>query len=245
MKELLIVAMSALSAFYASMHPGAVSATLGVPGVGKTPIVVQAWREGALRDRVVVVDPYARRDRLEFSTGRSTKRPWPGMLISPQQLLANLEVLDRPKLMLVVCPEGVPAEKALGDIFSAVARACWHSGSIDLVGEEFGKYGRQASEWVNTVASGGGHADMRLHAICQSLGRVQIDGRRNITHLVVGAQGDEEDLRVLRLRCGKVFAAAVKKLRPREDDRPADPPLTWRLGGATSLGLPPAQETTT
>jgi hypothetical protein len=229
--------MTVLSAFYGSMHPGAVSCTLGVPQTGKTTAVMSAWREGALGRRVLVFDPYARRDRLESRRNPGSKRPWPGMLITPEDLLRNLQVLDRPELMLVVCPEGIPTEATLGKMFSGVAEACWHTGSIDLVAEEIGKYGRAGVEWVNTIASGGGHAGIRLHAICQSFGRVAIDARRQVTHLVVFAQGDNRDLKELRERCGDEFVARVQQLRPRQGDRPADPPLTWRLGATNAQHL--------
>lgn len=226
--------LSALVSFYAAMHPGAVSATIGVPQTGKTMAVQSAWRAGALGPRVVVFDPYARRDRLEARRKPGSKSPWPGVLITPADLASNLGELDAPRMTLVVCPLGMPGEAELGEQFSATAELCWHTGDVALVAEEIGTYGRHAAEWVNNVASGGGHAGMRLHAICQSFGRIQRDARRNVTHLVVHAQGDDDDLAVLRKRCGPEFAARVQALRPREGDRPADPPILWRLGGATS-----------
>lgn len=221
--------MSALVEFYASMHPGAVSLTLGVPRTGKTTGMIAAMQAGAIGPRVLVADPYARVDRAEMRRGEPVT-PWPGMLITPEDLAANAHVLDQARGTIVVCPRGTLSEYQLGLVYGRVLELVWHTGRYDIVAEEFGLWGRAAYEWANRIATGGGHPRLRLHALCQSLGRVQRDVRRVPTHIVSYAQGDSEDITELRKRCGRPFAEAVARLRPRDGERPADPPLTWRLG---------------
>lgn len=214
---------AALLDFYASVHSGGVCATLGAPRTGKTTAVEAADHAGVFARRVVF-DPYARRDRMEMLRGRKV-RAWSGMLISPPQLYRNPWVLDAPRLRLVVCPEGTPTEADLGRDFGRLCAMVWHQGDVDILAEEIGRYGRSAVEWVNQIASGAGHAGIRLFAICQSFGRIAKDARRNVSHIVAFAQGEESDFAALRARCGGHFEDRARQLAP--GDRQA---ITWRLG---------------
>jgi hypothetical protein len=145
------------------------------------------------------------------------------MLISVRDLCAHPDVLDRPNLRLVVALDS-RTEQDRGRDFSRVLELAWHTGDLDIIAEEIGLYGRAAVEWVMQVASGSGHAGIRLHTICQSVGRIPIDARRHFSHVAALAQGEESDLDALRKRCGRAFAAAVSRLRK------GDPPVTWQLG---------------
>lgn len=215
----------ALAAFLAAVPPGGVCAVLGAPGSGKSRALKEADQEGQLGARRVVFDPYAQRDLLMHRTG-APGHPWTGAYCTARDLVESPEeILDHDAVRVVVAPHELQPQKLARD-FTRTVRACWASGDVTLIAEEAGLYGRQATEAVMLIASGGRHADMRLFIVCQSLGRVPIDARRHISHLVAFAQGEPQDLIDLRTRCGAPFVDHVQRLTL------GDPPALWKLGDA-------------
>lgn len=218
-------------AFVAEAHPGSVVAIVGVPqsgargarwGKSRTAKAVDA--SGAWPRRIVF-EPHGRRDRLEAARGKPL-HPWPGRLVSVGDVLRSPGILDSDPLDLVVVPDGARDEEERGRMFAAVARACWHTGDVTVVAEEAAIYARHAVELMNLIATGGGHAGLRLVLISQSFTRIPIDARRNVSHVVAFAQGETADLDALRKRCGRGFAAGVARLGL------GARPLTWRVGDA-------------
>jgi hypothetical protein len=218
-------------AFLRSLYPGAVCAVTGAPRTGKTRIVQEACRRGLFRRRVVF-EPYGFRDRLNFSRGERVS-PWPGEIGTAPDLLADPQLLDRDPVALVVSSRNLN-RKVLGNAFSVTADLVWHTGGVDLICEEAGLYSREATELIMRFASGGGHCNARVVFIVQSLGRLQIDGRRHLSHILSFAAGETSDVEDVRKRCGPMFAAALQQLRPADPEtgRPADPPIAWQLGQA-------------
>jgi hypothetical protein len=217
--------------FLSALPKGSVCAVTGAPGTGKTRAVQVADACGAFRRRIVF-DPYGFRDRLEHKRGKHDLHPWPGEIGTAPDLVAMVEetepgrsIIDRDPLRLVVSSRDLRPEK-LGKAFAAVADLAWNTGDVDLICEEAGLYSRQATDLIMRCASGGRHAGMRLLFIVQSLGRLQKDGRRHLTHGVFHACAEPDDLTDVRARCGPDFAAALSRLTPGES------PLTWQLGQA-------------
>lgn len=215
------VDVSAAAAVVAKIRPGQVHASIGIPGTGKTKTVQtasRAWR------RVVTFDPFAAIDRRQASRG-GFRGGWDGHLVNVLDLLHQPELLDRANLRLVVT-SSAPDKRTMGRDFSTLASLCWHTGNLVLVAEECGAYSRDAHELVFRIASGGRHAGLSLVLVCQSLTRITIDGRRHITSITAGAQGEPADLDALRARCGRTFTERVRALKA----DPPDPPIAWRLG---------------
>jgi hypothetical protein len=218
-----------------ALRPGEVALSCGIPGCGKTRTTARAaelsLENGGPWSRAVVFDPYAIRDRKNFARGDKERFPWwPGsQLRTVEELLREPHLLDADPLRLVVCGAGGTLNpQALGRDFSALAELLWHTGSVYLIAEECGIYGREAVELVNRIATGGAHASMALALICQSMGRVPKDGRRGISMVIAGAQGEVTDYDDLRSRCGPQFASRVRSLTK------GDLPEVWRLGDAAT-----------
>lgn len=217
-------------AFLADAHEGAVIAVVGAPqsGVrgaewGKSR-TVKAVDATGVWPRRVVFEPYGVRDRVEASRGRRLY-PWPGRVVTVRQLVADPSILDFDPLSLVVVPDmGRGAD--LGRAFETVADLAWSTGGITVIGEEAALYARNALELCNRLATGGGHTGMRLVMIAQRWGRVPIDVRGCVSHLVAFAQAEDADVDALRKRCGRRFADEVQRLGV------GARPLTWRLGDA-------------
>jgi hypothetical protein len=221
--------LATLLSFIAQVPHGGVCAVLGAPRSGKSRALKEADVAGGLGSRRVVFDPYARRDLLLHRAGAKGS-PWTGAYVSARELVESPEeLLDFDPVRLVVAPTDLKSS-ALARDFSRVVRACWAAGDVSLVAEEAGLYGRQATEAVMLIASGGGHAAMRLFIVCQSLGRVPIDARRHISHLIAFAQGEPQDLIDLRSRCGAPFVTRVQQLKL------GDAPQLWKLGDAMTPG---------
>lgn len=214
----------ALAAWLAAVPHGGVCAVLGVPGSGKSRALKDADQGGALGARRVVFDPYARRDALLAKRKLSPGAPWGGVYVAPRDLKEVPEqVLDFDQVRAVVAPDSLDPG-ALAQGFDWTVRACWAAGDVSLVAEECGLYGRRSLDAVMRVASGGRHALMRLFLVCQSLGRLPLDARRHVSHLVAFAQGEPSDLDDLRSRCGADFVSRVQLLQP------GDAPELWKLG---------------
>ncbi len=214
----MIVAL-ALSAWLAGIPSGSVAAVTGCPGTGKSRVVKEA---AAHMRRVVVFDPHASRDRAEEARGHALY-PWQGDLWPVRELLAHPDALDLDPLRLVVDPAGLGPE-AMGAAFAGVGALAWRTGGIDLVAEEAALYSREAVPTILRLASGGRHAGVRLYLFSQSLGRLALDARRHLSHLICFAQAESNDLDDLRRRCGRDFAARVARLTV------GDPRITWQLG---------------
>jgi hypothetical protein len=211
--------------FVAGAWEGAVVALVGAPRSGKSRLAKACDAAGAWSRRLVY-EPHAARDRIESRRGRLLY-PWPGRLVSVSALLRCPELLDREPLRLVVAPDPCDgSERALGAQFAAVARAAWHTGGITIVAEEAALYARHTLGLANLIATGGGHAGMRLLVISQSWTRIPIDVRRCVSHVVAFAQSEPADVSELRKKCGPGFARGVARLAL------GAPPLTWRLGDA-------------
>lgn len=197
---------------------------IGDPRTGKSRAMKEADARGAIPRRVVF-DPYGRRDRLSHDRG-APGQPWAGVYCTTRQLLENAPaLLDRRAVRIVVAPETLDRVQ-LAREFSAVADVLWHTGEIDLIAEECGLYGREATDAMMRLSSGGGHAMMRLFLICQSLGRIQRDGRRHINAVASFRLTEPADLKSLRERCGDAAVARISRLGA------GAPPVTWRAGAA-------------
>lgn len=208
--------------FLAETRAGAVVGVIGAPRTGKTRSLQWAAKRGAF-PRHVVFDPFAMRDRMELKRGREVS-PWLGRIVSPRQILMNPELLDRDPLSLVVAPDPMDPPEKIGREFAALGKLVFATGDVDLIAEEAGRYGRNALDVMNLFASGAGHAFSRFFLISQSFGRLHKDVRRNLSALVVFAQGEEDDVKALRTRAGRPFAARVQRLGLKAA------PLVWRLG---------------
>lgn len=211
---------------FASIQPGQVAASAGMPGTGKTASVKAACDRFP---RVVVFDPYARRDRQRVAAGKSHRVVWSGDLASTLDVVLDPSVLDAERLRLVVHPDSLNKAE-MGRQFSVLADLCWETGDLVLVGEEAGLYSRSAVDLIHRIASGGAHAGMSMILVSQSISRLNVDARRGIGILAIGAQGESGDIDDVRSRCGKKFAERVRALRGPEPGRPPDAPLVWRLG---------------
>jgi hypothetical protein len=226
------MAAATLTAWLAAMPAGSVCAVIGAPGSGKTPIVMEADRAGVFPRRVVF-NPYQSRDVKLSRSGLTHKRPWGGILCTPRELAEYPDrLLDHPRAAVVVDPGTLESsgKRSMGARFRAVAKVVWHTAGVDLICEEVGLYGRESADLMNQWASGGGHSLARLVLICQSLGRIQKDARRNISHVVALAQGEPEDIDNLRRRCGRAFAEDVMRLRLGTGEA-----RCWRLGDAIGV----------
>lgn len=212
--------------WFSSQGPGSVISVNGAPRTGKSKWVREAAAAGVF-ERLVIFDPYNRRDRQERRRGRVDIFPWEGELVELEQLILEPELLDRCPLRLVVQPTSLDPEQ-LGKDFATLANLVWSTGGIDLIAEEAGLYSRWAVNLLMQLASGGGHVGMRLVLICQSFGRLAKDARRHASSILTFAVGEESDLKSLRQK-SKAFAQAVQELQP------GDPPLCWQLGN-TALG---------
>lgn len=200
-------------------------AVVGAPRTGKSRLVKELDAAGAWPRRIVF-EPHGMRDRLEAQRGRKLY-PWPGRLVTVRALLERPELLDVEPLRLVVVPETATGdEAACGRDFAAVARLAWHTGDLTIVAEEAALYARHTLGLANLLATGGGHAGMRLLAISQSWTRLPIDVRRCVSHVVAFAQSEPADVAELRKKCGQGFARNVARLEL------GSRPLTWRLGDA-------------
>jgi hypothetical protein len=218
-------------AFLMHMPPGAVALGVGAPQTRKSTYFQEAARQGAFGTRLVVFDPYARRDRLRAMAGERVS-PWPGRLYTPEEIIRRPSVLCWDPLQIVVAGDDAATSEQMARDFQTAARLVWKVGGVSLGAEEMGRYGRQASETINQWASGSGHTGGCFFGIAQSLGRIQIDARRCVRRLVAFPLGEERDMYAIRERCGAKFAEAVSRLRPPSEDGtfPGDPPLTWALG---------------
>lgn len=211
----------ALLQLFAGLPAGSVVVVVGLPRYGKSVLLQQADVYGAFPRRVVF-DPYATRDRREATLGRPIS-PWNGRLITLPQLRQRLELLDRNDVHLVVQPRSLKPDAA-GAEFGKLAELLWHTGGVDLLCEEAGLYSRHAVDLTMQLASGGGHAGMRLFLISQSVSRLHVDVRRHMTHLVAFAQSAAIDAGEISRQCGKDFAAAVQA------QQKGTPPLVWAQG---------------
>lgn len=232
MRELLCLVVLVMAApswaadvvrFLASTEPGAVVAVCGMPRTGKSR-ALKLYDAHPSLSRRVVFDPYAARDLRLYRLKEEPAPPWGGTWCSPAELVRwPGELIDSAPCKVVVVPPSL-APEGLGRDFSRVARVLWDTGRVDLVAEEAGLYSRWAVPLVMQLASGGGHARMRLFLVSQSFSRLAVDARRHVSHLVSFAQGSAEDLEALGKRAGRGFADRVRALRPGEA------PATWRLG---------------
>jgi hypothetical protein len=219
-----MAAAATIAAFLASMPAGAVCAVTGMPQTGKSRCLKDS--DGISWSRRVVFDPYAERDLMRFNAGRTPAPPWSGVWASPTEIVRHrAELLDFEPCSVVIAPTNLAPEQ-LGEDFTRTAQACWRTGGITLIAEEAGLYSRACVPMLMQVASGGGHADMRVVLVSQSIRRLAIDARRHLSHLVMFAQGEAADLEDIRQRCGPELAERVRALRP------GDAPITWRLGDA-------------
>lgn len=206
-----------------SVHMGGVVSVNGMPRTGKSRVLKAC--DGKVWTRRVVFDPYDARDRSLYAAGESPAPPWPGVRCSARDLVRYPRLLlDKDPCRVVVVPSSLDKE-TLGREFSTVARVLWATGRVELIAEECGLYSRQATDMIMQLASGGGHALMRLWLVSQSFGRIQKDGRRHVSHLVSFAQGEESDLDDLRKK-SRALAERVRNLRP------GMAPALWRLGDA-------------
>lgn len=194
-------------------------ALVGAPGTGKSRTAraaAEAW------PRRVVYEPHGERDRIEARRGKRLY-PWRGDLVRLHDLLRDPAVLDRSPLRAVVVP-GTLDPAASGAGFAALCRLAWHTGDLSIVAEEAALYARHAVEAANLIATGGRHAGVRLVMISQRWGRIPIDVRGCVSHLVVYALSEASDVQDLAAKCGRVFAQRARALAA------GDAPLTWRQG---------------
>lgn len=215
-----------IAAFLREAPSGSVIGVFGMPGTGKSRAVQLADKAGCFARRVVF-DPLADTDWKALDRGEEAF-PYPGLYVSPAELAAEPELLDAERLRLVVAPLDPKNGKRLGREFDALLDLVWHTGGIDVIGEEAALYSRDAIGGILRLASGGRHVRSRLVMVCQSIGRLTIDARRHLSHVIVFAQGEPTDLQALRERCGVRFAAGVQQLRKGDGKC-----LFWRLGDAT------------
>lgn len=204
---------------------GSVVALIGAPRTGKSRLAKAADAAGAWRRRVVF-EPHGLRDRIEETRGRRLY-PWRGRLVTVGALLESPYLLDSDPLRLVVVPEG-RSEAERGRDFEAIGSLAWATGGITVVAEEAAIYARRAIEVATLIATGGGHAGMRLVVISQSWGRIPVDVRRCVSHLVAFAVSEAGDLRELKPKIGARRTAAVASLHA------GDPPILWRQGDAAT-----------
>lgn len=210
-----ILAATAAVSFAADLRPGDVCAWIGAPRTGKSRALMAADDGGAFPRRVVF-DPYADRDRKNARNAgtRGHVHPWPGMLVTVPDLL------DHPRLLwteaerggLVVAPTNLEPE-AVGKDFAALARLAWEVGDVDLLAEEAGLYSRHAVSMVMRLASGGGHAGVRLVLVSQSFTRLQADARRHVSAVLAFPTGAAADFDELRGLCGDGFVSDLRSLR--------------------------------
>lgn len=222
---LLAVTLAAVVSFLEGAHDGSTIGLFGAPQTGKSYSLKTADAAKKLKRRRVVFDPYARRDKMLFERGLKKSPPWPGVWCEADDLVFHPEdLLDADTVRVVVAPRTLdPAE--LGKMFTRTFEACWAAGDIDLIAEEAGLYSRRARDAMMQLASGGSHALMRLYAVSQSIGRLDKDARRHLSHVVAFAQGETTDLDDLRKRCGRSFAERVQRLNPQSGLAE-----TWKLG---------------
>ena len=211
--------------FVRSAAEGSVLAIIGPPRTGKSRLAKAAADAGCWPRRLIF-EPHGLRDRIEATRGRQLY-PWRGVLVTVGQLLATPAMLDRDPLRLVVVPEA-RGEEARGRDFAAVGDLAWSTGGLTVIGEEFAIYARRAVEVANLIATGGGHAGMRLVVISQSWGRIPVDVRRCVSHLACFGASDAGDIKALRQTIGKRRTAAVAALQV------GDPPILWRQGDAAT-----------
>lgn len=208
--------------FVREAEPGSVIALIGAPGTGKSrtaKAAAEAW------PRRVVYEPHGERDRVEAARGKELF-PWRGDLVRLPDLLRAPSVLDRDPLRLVIVPGTLDAERS-GRGFAALCRLAWHTGEIAIVAEEAALYARHAVAEATLIATGGRHAGVRLVMVAQRWGRIPIDVRECVSHLVAYA-GAGADLKELAAKCGAAFAQGVRALKR------GDGPQTWRQGDAES-----------
>lgn len=215
--------MAGVVAWLRSVHNGGVVSVNGMPRTGKSRVLKAC--DGRVWRRRVVFDPYDTRDCALFASGDSPAPPWPGVRCSAADLAKYPELLlDKDPCTVVVRPSSMDKEQ-MGEEFSQVARVLWATGRVELIAEECGLYSRQATDMIMQLASGGGHALMRLWLVSQSFGRIQKDGRRHVSHVVSFAQGESSDFDDLKKK-SPALAERVRKLRP------GMAPALWRLGDA-------------
>jgi hypothetical protein len=195
----------------------------GLPGYGKTHYV----QEGLGERRVLIIDPHAVLDRSHAGEGK--REPWQGELA-----LARDEILARTMKStifaftgrLVVDPQSVD-EQTAGRRVKYILDCFWKSSGGDLVLEEAGLYSRAAISMINVLSTGSGHNNIRVILLTQSIGRITIDARRNVSYLALWPQADPNDYRELR---GKIGKAGVRTLATMPEPPPYSPPVTWRQG---------------
>lgn len=220
-----------LTAFLASVYSGGVAAITGMPRTGKTTEATLALPSVSVRS--MAFSPYHLRDAREAERGKLV-RLYPGRVVTPEELCADPTILDVTPLRLVVCPWRDEGDLKLGRQFAAVLKVAWETGDVDVWADECSRYMRGAVEQVNQIATGGGHAGMRLFAVSQTPGRFPIDFRKMISHWATFALGSPEDLDAVRDRAGRDFADRVARLAG--PPHPS-PPLTWRLGASSSESI--------
>src|SRR4051812_23078959 len=107
----------------AELHVGGVAAATGTPGSGKTTTVLRALDRVSWGRRAVVFDPYAWRDRQNWTAGHRDRAPWwpNAPLVTLDALLRKPAILDRAERRLVVCGTRATLDAAeLGRDFSTL-----------------------------------------------------------------------------------------------------------------------------
>lgn len=190
----------------------------GLPGFGKTYYL----KHGLRSDRCLIVDPHATLDRERRDPQRE---PWDGELVTWSELLAHrFDVLKFGAGRVVIDPQSHD-DLVTGSRVASILDLVWRAGgNWDVVLEEAGIYSRQCIAMINLLATGGGHNGIRLFLIAQSVGRITIDARRNISAMALWPQSEPKDYQELRWKVGLTGVKTLTTMVPH------DPPVTWVAG---------------
>jgi hypothetical protein len=228
--KMLVAALTAL-AMLQGLKLGGVASVCGLAGCGKTTIASQFADSSPA---VVVIDPYAKRDRLNAARGLAERTTWEGDYVTFAELARDVRdsaadgtpsMLDVRPLRLIVQPSSLDPE-VIGREASAVLAMCWHTGGgVTLICEEAALYSHKAAALVKQVATGGAHGGMRVVFISQRVGGIHPAARTQSGLLVQGPIVDALDAQALAERSPE-FLARVKTLREGEHRL-----LWWRAGG--------------